>query len=113
MSKFARQLESIATGDKIIKSGNSKVTLSTQQSHNIVHEEYKLSTKFSVDFFMPHGAENKEEIVRIMKRSMVEEVFGEFRPIIIQMHTAIYDKDTTRLATLIAQLEHEMFVDGI
>jgi hypothetical protein len=49
------------------------------------------------------------EAVYDMKRGIIEEVFGEFRPLIIEMRTALYDEDTGRLRTLLAELEQQMF----
>ena len=44
---------------------------------------------------------------------MIEEVFGEFRPMIIEMRAALYDEDTSRVRRLLAEMEHSMFADGI
>jgi hypothetical protein len=47
------------------------------------------------------------------KRAIIEDVFGEFRPLIIEMRSALHDIDTDRLRRLLAELEHLMFVDGM
>ena len=60
-----------------------------------------ISTKVPVDTYA--------EAVYDMKRGIIEEVFGEFRPLIIEMRTALYDEDTGRLRTLLAELEQQMF----
>ena len=54
-----------------------------------------------------------KEALRDVKRAMIEEVFGEFRPIISEMRAGLYEEDTTRLRSLIAELENSMFNDGI
>jgi hypothetical protein len=48
-----------------------------------------------------------------VKRAMIEEVFGEFRPLIIEMRRSLYDEDTQRVRTLLARLEEQMFTDGV
>ena len=53
------------------------------------------------------------EALRDLKRAMIEEVFGEFRPMIIEMRAALYDEDTSRVRRLLAEMEHSMFTDGI
>lgn len=55
----------------------------------------------------------KQEVYTSIKKAIVEEIFGEFRPIIYEMQSAIYDKDTTRLRLLTSELEHKMFYEGI
>lgn len=60
----------------------------------------------------PQGEQYVEAIMDI-KRAIVEDVFGEFRPLIIEMRNALYDADTTRLRKLIAELENQMFVEGM
>jgi hypothetical protein len=36
--------------------------------------------------------------------TVIEEVFGEFRPMIIEMRSALYDDDKTRIRGLLAEL---------
>lgn len=60
----------------------------------------------------PEGQQYADAIIDI-KRAIIEDVFGEFRPLIIEMRSALYDADTTRLRKLIAELENQMFVDGM
>jgi hypothetical protein len=55
----------------------------------------------------------KQDVYTSIKKAIVEEIFGEFRPIIYEMQSAIYDRDTTRLRLLTSELEHKMFYEGI
>lgn len=69
--------------------------------------QYKLRASFEADAFVE---ENQHEFAREdLRRAIVEEVFGEFRPMIIEMRTALYDHDTTRMRKLLAEMEHKMF----
>jgi hypothetical protein len=53
--------------------------------------------------------EKLEDFMHNIKRSVIEDVFGEFRPLIVEMRTAIYDDDMVRLKTLLAHIENQMF----
>ena len=48
-----------------------------------------------------------------VKRAVVEEIFGEFRHLITMMHIAIYDRDYEKARTLLAELENQMFKEGL
>lgn len=52
------------------------------------------------------------DVLKDLKRAMIEEIFGEFRPMIIEMRAALYDRDDSRLRTLLAEMECSMFYDG-
>jgi hypothetical protein len=58
------------------------------------------------------GDENGDytEFLKSVRRQVIEEVFGEFRPMIYEMHTALYDEDLTRVKNILAKLENQMFV---
>jgi hypothetical protein len=55
----------------------------------------------------------RQEVFTSIKRAMIEEIFGEFRPIIIELQSAIYDKNLDRMRRLTAELEHKMFIEGL
>jgi hypothetical protein len=59
------------------------------------------------------SVELRSEALRNMKRAMIEEIFGEFRPIILELRASVYDNDLTRMRTLLAELENQMFTDGL
>jgi hypothetical protein len=47
-----------------------------------------------------------------IKRAMIEEIFGEFRPLLHEIVVASYDGDMHKMRELIQNLEHQMFVEG-
>jgi hypothetical protein len=53
--------------------------------------------------------QNYSAFLNTVRRQVIEEVFGEFRPFIYEMNTALYDEDLTRIRTLLANLEQQMF----
>lgn len=75
-------------------------------------KEYQIACTFTVKGFLSKG-DDMAEFAKLMKRQVIQEVFGEFRPLIIEMFTATYDKDTTRVRKLLAELENKMFVEGL
>lgn len=50
-----------------------------------------------------------EETLNDIRSALLEQVFGEFRPLIIEMRSALYDEDRHRIRTLLSELEHQMF----
>jgi hypothetical protein len=91
------------------------------QKVDFVHE-YKIEVKLSTRKWFDETAlissnENasaiRQEVYTSIKRAMIEEIFGEFRPIIIELQSAIYDKNLDRMRRLTAELEHKMFIEGL
>lgn len=124
MSKLAMAMNYRATGNVSALSKfdyqYTDVRLHSQQIDFV--KEYKIEVKLSAtkwfdDSMLIESKENdaaiRQEILTSIKRAMIEEVFGEFRPIIIEMQSAIYDKNQYRLRTLVAELERKMFYEGI
>ena len=124
MSKLAMAIHYHATGNVSALSNfdyqYTDVRLHSKQTDFV--KEYKIEVKLSAtkwfdNSMLINSTENesaiRQEILSSIKRAMIEEVFGEFRPIIIEMQSAIYDKNQNRLRTLVAELERKMFYEGI
>jgi hypothetical protein len=93
---------------------NLEVDAIYQEDPHRFAKQAKVFATFEYIGWIDHGvkgpdAEKMADFVYGVKKSVVEDVFGEFRPLIIEMRTAIYDEDTTRLRTLLAELENKMF----
>ena len=73
---------------------------------------YTVGVKFNKSILI-REISHLREATAYVKRAMIEEVFGEFRPIISEMRASLYEEDTTRVRSLIAELENRMFNDGI
>lgn len=54
-----------------------------------------------------------EDAIKDIKRAVIEEVFGEFRPLIYDMRTALYDGNKAELRKMLGELEDAMFHDGV
>ena len=128
MSKLAAAISHTITGEKRIleerKLNYLDVTVGVTKnpvSYNVATEVkigVKLETKawisdLGLEKTIGPNIDPIHEALYDIKRVMVEEVFGEFRPIILEMRAALYDSDKYRLRRLLAELENQMFVDGI
>ncbi len=123
MSKLSQAIDYQFTGNKSIlgKPNLNYLDVSTavqNVGYPNIAREFKIgvklqSTKWVDDTQLIHSKENEPAIVsdvlKDLKRAMIEEVFGEFRPLIIEMRSALYDKDNTRVLTLLAEMEQKMF----
>lgn len=54
-----------------------------------------------------------EDAIKDIKRAVIEDVFGEFRPLIYDMRAALYDDNKTDLRKLLGELEDALFHDGV
>ena len=122
MSKLAKQINAIFEG-KVTASRSMKyvnITKSVMDDPVSYNRHYKVSVTFEqtrvVDRFgtdVKFSDNISEEALKDIKRAIIEEVFGEFRPLLYEMKAAIYDEDFYRLRETLAKLEIEMFHDGI
>ena len=125
MSKLAKAIDATFTGNvkasRDLKLNYLNVYLNTKTDSQTVtrmmSKEIRLgvtlqSTKWIEDT-LASDPDIYREICHDLKRSMIEEVFGEFRPMLIEMHSALYDGDNSRLRTLLAEMENAMFHHGL
>lgn len=127
MSKLSQAIDYQFTGNKsVLERPNLNyldVSTAVQDvGYPNIGREFKIGVKLQAikwvdDTKLIHSKENEPAIVsdvlNDLKQAMIEEVFGEFRPLIIEMRSALYDKDNTRVRTLLAEMEQKMFHDGI
>jgi hypothetical protein len=120
MSKFSEALKATPTG-KVGHIPMKNLLLNT--SVNYAHydsfgltKEVLIEARFGVKKMLassPSGNLQFHEIQEIflqdMRRALVEEVFGEFRPIITELYEAMYDQDTTAMRAAITKLDQRMF----
>ena len=123
MSKLSDAIDYEFTGNKsyLERPKNNYLDVSTTVQdigYPTIGREFKIgvklqATKWVDDTRLIQSNENEpaivSEVLNDLRRAMIEEVFGEFRPLIIEMRSALYDKDNTRVRTLLAEMEHKMF----
>lgn len=122
MSKLSQAINYEFTGNKsyLEKPKNNYLDVSTSVQdigYPSIGREFKISvnlkaTKWVDDTQINTSKENvtiASDVLKDLRRAMIEEVFGEFRPFIIEMRSALYDRDNTRVRTLLAEMEQKMF----
>lgn len=118
MSKLAKAIEATLTGNvKAMRGLNLRYTEVTQQVNQNqipvdLAKEFLLQVKLHKKAFISDG-KDAQFAMQDIKRAMIEEVFGEFRPMLIEIRSALYDNDMSRVRTLLAEIEHDMFHDGL
>ena len=118
MSKLARAIVATLTNNvRAIRDQYIDVKMHMQDHAQLLSREVRLSVTLQctkwLEASMLSNTDIKQTVQQDIKRAMIEEVFGEFRPMLIEMRSALYDADTTRLRTLLAELEHVMFTEGL
>lgn len=123
MSKLAREINAQVTGEvklkkmryAVIKHELSPAVMSPSLS---AAKGVRMTATFSHTAWVNDLGTASEgtllgEALYDTKRAIVEDVFGEFRPLIVEMRCALHDADTDRIRQLLTELEHQMFVDGM
>ena len=122
MSKFAKAITATLTGD--VKAARDLKLNYTQMEKSVtdvpVDRAYGVRfkaefscTRYVRDDLANHNVDQHSQVMHDIKRAMIEEVFGEFRPLLIELRSASYDEDQIRVRELLAQLEHQMFHEGV
>lgn len=127
MSKLSQAIDYQFTGNKsyLDRPKNNYLEVSTAVrdiGYPNIGREFKIevklqATKWVDDIDLIKSNENEpvivSDVLKDLKSAMIEEVYGEFRWMIIEMRSALYDKDSRRVRTLLAEMEHKMFNEGI
>lgn len=116
MSKFSKALEQTFTGEKKIVPQRYKIKFESDKTYSYgIGKQVRLGAMFVAQGYVEDNPSAKidtsAEVVNSLRRALIEELFGEFRPYFIEMHTAMYEYDFDRMRTLLAQMEHQMFVE--
>jgi hypothetical protein len=121
MSKLAKAIDATFTGNvrasRDLKLNYLDIKMDSRLDPQMLSKEIKLSAKLETTKWIEDTlADNPDiyrEVCRDIKRSMIEEVFGEFRPMLIEMRSALYDARNSRVRTLLAEMENIMFHEGL
>lgn len=118
MSKLAKAIDATLTrnvrASRDLKLNYTTINLLVNESvstHNL-SKELLLSVKIAKQCWY-NESDDLNDVLHDIKRAMIEEVFGEFRPLLIEIRGSLYDEDTIRAKTLLAELEDQMFRDGL
>lgn len=124
MSKLLEAMQALDTGDRnLITPKKSKLFDNVVDIKSTVFEDklslnvakvYRISATFGnkvmvTDTELLSNPNALEQAIDHVKRAVAEAVFGEFRPIIIQIYNALYDYDVEQARKLLVDLEYQMF----
>lgn len=116
MSKFATSVHAGSTG-KLRPTNAPLDNLSVREDWS----NYGYTKEYRIGVSVTHSAHLTDEMIRLsqgvaltdavqtVKRAVVEEVFGEFRPYFRALEVALYEHDWNRARTLIREFETQMF----
>ena len=125
MSKLAKAIEASWTGDRVaareLKLNYTDIEKRIADDPSGIYRAYDIRAVFSarkvIDnqelYTIKHQDTISNETLKDIKRAIIEEVFGEFRHLLIEMRAATYDQDNHRMRNLLAVLEQQMFHDGM
>lgn len=111
MSKLAKAIQALQTGEVRAKKDFkfTEIQHRNQLSPQYLYREYKIEAKFGVNVYVEE--ETISDALKDAKLAIIEEIFGEFRPILTEMRVALYNTDLTRARNLLSQLEMQMFTE--
>ena len=116
MSKLAELIELTATGNHravrdmklnyLAANLHVNSSVSTHYDKEVLFE-VKLRSHQYLDYSLPEDILNLT--IRDIKGAMIYEVFGEFKPLLIELRAAVYNEDRSKVSVLLAELDNKMF----
>lgn len=118
MSKLAKAIDAKVTYTNVVSSAPLKYTDVQLDTTEFLLPQYGRGAECRIGVTIQKYAVIPEGVVVLdaikdIKRAIIEEVFGEFRPLIYGLRTALYDDNKTDLRKLLGELEDAMFHDGV
>ena len=123
MSKLALAITTRDTGKlRALKSELSTVDLTESFTplmlNGVVCQEYAIEARLGAKVYLTEleqvqSSTALQGAVTATRKQVIEEVFGEFRPLIAQLRVALYDTDTHRARDILFRLERQMFSEGV
>lgn len=117
MSKLAEQINYTIT-NKRFQSNSSYFSFSVQEPLGIDFPKYLYQVNFTAIFGAKYTINADltyekspvlEEILKNVKRDVVEEVFGEFRKPLAELRHSLYERDTNRALEQLSNIQEQMF----
>lgn len=124
MSQLVNAIQAFDTGErKVLRAKKSKLFEDLVKLESQIYEDkssydvakiYRIGVKFGSQVMVSeHDVLRNEhaltDAINNTKRSVVEAVFGEFRPTIRQIYDALYDHDVEKARKILSDLEYQMF----
>ena len=100
------------TGIENFKYGDVSVS-KIADNENFCSNTYRIAVKFQTELTVLErkylNTELDREAFEDCKRAIIEDVFGEFRPLIHEMRMAIHESHKVKLYKLLKKIEESMF----
>lgn len=116
MSEIIKKIEASMTGTRYAKEPiytyplmSTTVEMNKPMDQAFLNEYFvgvKLGHKARIDESVP---DQREEAMRIIKQSITELIFGEFRPLLRKAQYTLYDRDFDGAKRAIEEIEQRMF----
>jgi hypothetical protein len=113
MSKVIKLIKAIPVGrnGEVIKYVDVKI--STQKPNFDDKIELRCYTKIGATVWIDDDLitlqDQSDWALKHVKQSVIEEMFGEFRPLIRDLYMATYENDPSKMRALLDELSREMF----
>lgn len=118
MSKLSEALSPTQTGYRAAKTKLKYVDVKQNITEidfgnggNGVWREYRIVATFGANKIVDRSGrvEIGEDAFYDVKRAIIEEIFGEFRPYLIKLRASLYEDDREEARLLLMELEQKMF----
>lgn len=119
MSKLSKAISETYTGEVRAAKYNLKYV---ELNSSITDVKATFDRHYVFDILAKFGARgiisdsikgSHPEVVKNVRRTVVEEVFGEFRPLINDLRIAMYRQDDYQAKAILDKLEYQMFEEGL
>lgn len=123
MSRLAKNLKPHDTGRRVVDGWMPSLTAWEQTSNTdgpAILKEYVVETRLRASCMVDESAALRareasvwEDAVRSTRRKIVEEVFGEFRPMLYQLNEAAHQRDWAAVNRGLNQMYDTMFEEDL
>ena len=117
MSEIIKKIEANITGTRYAKEFTYPLLSTTVEMHQPVDQAFlteyfvgvKLGHKVQIEDSVP---DQKEEAIKVIKRSITELIFGEFRHLLAKANYSLYNRDFEAAKRAIEEIDQRMFYDN-
>lgn len=118
MSKIAKAITCQVNGhdyrSEPIKLDYTKINFETETISGTLGRAIKYRIGFKLETSaLADENQDPSSMIEATKRAMIEEIFGEFRPLLYKLRASLYDRDLREADKIAAELDHIMFREGL
>lgn len=114
MSEIIKKIDASMTGTRYAKEFTTPLLSTTVEMHQSVDQAFlteyfvgvKLGHTVKIDDLVP---DQKAEALKIIRRSVTELIFGEFRYLLTKAQYSLYDRNFEEAKRAIEEIEQRMF----